>query len=83
MVDTVASFEGRSIIKLYVPIWLSLVGAGFVQEVLRRPGTVGQVSRMAESRAVTIERAQNDLAYDPRSFEAGLERTREMEREEW
>ena len=73
MIDTLCRALGRTVLKVYLPLSLSLLPVRVYGWISRSPRvTVDEVRRMGEDRAFDISEAVRDLAYSPRSFEAGV-----------
>ena len=74
MIDTLCRALGRTVLKVYLPLSLSLLPVRVYGWISRSPRvTVDEVRRMGEDRAFDISEAVRDLAYSPRSFEAGVQ----------
>jgi len=72
----ISSALGREIFFIHLPIWVSLVGAYFMNMLLgsRFPISVEQVQRMNEDRIFSFDDAQKDFDYSPMSFKEGIHR---------
>lgn len=72
MVDEIAAFEDRRIVKVYLPGSLCALAGRVFGSVTGHLDLSDQICRMREDRAFSIDRACDDFAYHPRSFADGL-----------
>ena len=73
MVDTLSHLMGRTVVKVYVPLFVAVPLIGLYGKWTRNPAVrVDQVKRMAEDRAFDISRAEKDLGFAPKSFSVGM-----------
>ena len=73
MVDTLAHLMGRTVVKVYVPLFVAVPLIRLYEKWTRNPAVrVDQVRRMAEDRAFDISRAEKDLGFAPKSFSVGM-----------
>ncbi len=73
LIDTLCRALGRTVLKVYLPISLSLPLVKLYGWASKTPRiTPDQVRRMGEDRAFDISDAERDLGYAPRGFEEGV-----------
>ena len=72
----ISSALGKKVFFIYLPIWISLVGAYIMNMLLgsRFPISVEQVQRMTEDKIFPFDEAYKDFGYSPMSFKDGIRR---------
>tara|TARA_X000000368_G_C22941614_1_gene672422 strand:- start:72 stop:974 length:903 start_codon:yes stop_codon:yes gene_type:complete len=72
----ISSALGKKVFFIYLPIWISLVGAYIMNMLLgaRFPNLVEQVQRMTEDKIFPFDEAYKDFGYLPMSFKDGIRR---------
>tara|TARA_B100000787_G_C16148627_1_gene275499 strand:+ start:105 stop:1004 length:900 start_codon:yes stop_codon:yes gene_type:complete len=72
----ISSALGKKVLFIYLPIWISLVGAYLMNMLLgsRFPISVEQVQRMTEDKIFSFEDASKDFGYSPINFKDGIRR---------
>jgi nucleoside-diphosphate-sugar epimerase len=73
MVDAIARRLGRTVVKVYVPLFAAVPIVKLYESMSSNPRvSVDQVRRMSEDRAFGIEETLQELGFEPRGFEEGL-----------
>jgi nucleoside-diphosphate-sugar epimerase len=72
----ISSALGKKVLFIYLPIWISLVGAYLMNMLLgsRFPISVEQVQRMTEDKIFSFKDASKDFGYSPINFKDGIRR---------
>lgn len=74
MIEVIALRLGRDVRRLHLPIRPIIFGLKFSERIgLKLPIKAEQVERLEEDKTFNWSRASEDLGYDPRSFEQGLD----------
>ncbi len=73
VIDTTARLLGRTVLKVHVPLSLARLALRAYERTSPRPRLrEEQVLRLNEDKAFSIDEAQADLGYAPRTFEEGM-----------
>ena len=72
VVDTVAEALNKKILKVHLPYKLSLCLIKLFNKIIKNVIRVEQVERLNENKNFSIQKAQSELGYRPKSFKCGI-----------